>query len=310
MLNIKKLVLEKKMKSYNYQIFDCLFLYIVDTLLFLRYSIKWIFTFKGHKNLNKLKKFKDMGLGQNAFVIANGPSLLNVDFNKILKYQKEFDYKIFVLNSYSISPNSKIIIPNYYILSDPSYFLNNNKISQKRKEELNLDLKYIIRHNIITFVPIQFLSEAKDIGLNAYGFNDFEYKWGKSNISPLYSRSYTSMTAYKALAMSVFLNFDKIYIGGFDNSYFKSISVDKDNNVYYFNSHAYAQKDSAKYNNTEKGIRGLGDLLKIHSFLFSDLAQFPQNKIVNLDKNGLIDAFTKSHQLDIYVESYKENDVK
>lgn len=139
-----------------------------------------------------------------------------------------------------------------------------------------------------------------------YPFCDAEDSWVFSrNISPLYPRSYVSMTAYKALAIALFLGYEKVYICGFDNTYIRNFHVDEANRVYRLDEHF----DSVAYPNGKRrdywpantfGAGAVAELLVQYARLFKDLHRFPADRVINLDANSLVDAFAKSHDLDVY----------
>lgn len=289
--NFKKYVFE----NYNYTIYSPLELfkmYIVDKMLLFYGYFK---NLSRLKELNKTKQQKNSFKGYNAFVFAGGPSLSKVDFKKIRKYQEENNYKIITLNSYIINVNE--FIPNIHVLSDPAFFGYYQNIKQDRIKEIEKTIEFLNDNDILCFIPLQFKSSNK-LKKVLY-FNDFESKFSNNVIDITKPRGYLSMTAYKALAIAYFLGFEKIYIIGFDNNWFKYITVNEKNEIFYLNKHAIYQADDGVHKVEKREAKNLGDLLYKHSFLFSDLYKFPKN-IVNLDKESLVDAFSKEHDLDIY----------
>lgn len=90
----------------------------------------------------------------------------------------------------------------------------------------------------------------------------------------------------------MFLGFKNIYIAGYDNNYFKTIEVDKNNKIHYLENHAFKQGGTDKYSYEKDKSLNLAKLLLIWSYSFLDLCSFPKN-IINLDENSLIDAFKK-----------------
>jgi hypothetical protein len=122
------------------------------------------------------------------------------------------------------------------------------------------------------------------------GFVDYEVSCF-NNIAPIFPRSYNSMTLYKALAISVWLNYKKIYIIGMDNTYIKDIYCNKENHILRLERHAggenYLQDISALYSS-------IGDLVIKMGESFKHLEKFSNSKnIFNLDPYSLVDAFPK-----------------
>lgn len=269
-------------------------IFILDYLLYLRYLIK---NYKKLKELRKLESLRNSMKGKNAFVFANGPSLSLIDFKKVKYYQDILSYKVFCVNSF-ISKTTEIL-PDYYVLSDPAYFGYDNNLKEARLEEIKKDLYLLEKYKITLFVPLQF-KDRINLNTQIYFFNDCELRWFNRNVVDITKpRSYLSMTAYKALAVACFMGFDKIYICGFDNNWFTTFKTDKFNRVYYINNHFINQGDDGICYCDENEGRHLGEILFNHSYLFSDLFNFPKN-IINLDSNSLVDAFSKNHELDVY----------
>jgi len=107
------------------------------------------------------------------------------------------------------------------------------------------------------------------------------------------------MTAYKALAIACYLGYETIYICGFDNDYFKMVSVDENNVTYYYNKHFYDKGNKLKAVSSRGNT--ISDLFWDHHLLFKQLELFNTHNIINLNKKGLVDAFSKKHNLNLYL---------
>jgi hypothetical protein len=264
-------------------------------------------------DLNKLKELRKTSTLRNtmdhisAFVFANGPSLKKLDFFKVKKYQEE-GFKIFCVNSFIGDGTGLIFVPDYYVLSDPAFFGFFNELYEILDKEADKRIKEIknninaLKNNkdIKLFVPIQYHRKL-DMDNEIFYFNDIEYRWFNKNVyNIIYPRAYLSMTAYKALAIACFMGFKKVYICGFDNDYFKNITVDIENNLYYTNMHFKEQGDSKIRKVPHSEASNIAELLLGFSLLFEDLYKFPKDRIINLDNESLVDAFSKKHDLDVY----------
>ena len=247
--------------------------------------------------LKRTKELKNTKKGKKCFVFANGPSMNLLDIKKIEKYQKT-GFDVICVNSYIISDMAKTIVPNCYVLSDPASFGIQTNYSTSEGIIIHKKIvKCLNKLNIPVFIPVQYSNLS--IINHHYIFNDFENRFLR-NIDPTKPRGYRTMTAYKALAIACYLGYDNIYICGFDNDYFKAISVDENNDVYIINKHHY--DEGVKVRTTPGVGEGIGDILWEHYRLFKNLDLFKQFNIINLNKNGLIDVFSKKHDLDIYVD--------
>ena len=245
-------------------------------------------------NLKRTKELKNTKKGQKCFVFANGPSMDLLDVNKIEQYQKA-GFDVICVNSYILSDMAKTIVPNYYVLSDPVSFNVQTNYSTNEGTIINKKItKKLGRMKIPVFIPAQYSN--LNVPNYHYIFNDFGNRF-TSNINPMKPRGYLSMTAYKALASACYLGYDTIYICGFDNDYFKNFSVDENNDIYFTDKHYY--DTGHKYNIKPNKGEGLGNLLWEHHLLFKDLELFKKGSIINLNKDSLVDAFSKKHDLDV-----------
>lgn len=286
------------MRYVGFSLKELLRLHIVTMGLVTRYFIRHILPNRiVLKNSSRLFGSKK---GKSAFVFANGPSMNILDPNKIKEYCQK-GYEVFAVNSYINSNFGAIVTPNYYVLSDPAHFgVSLNLLSDNRKKEVAEDLDKIKNLGVELFVPAQFYHRVA--GINKYPFCDSENLFSKNVSDILKPRGYVSMTAYKALSIACYLGYDKIYICGFDNNYFKSLVVDSENNLYYMNEHFNECEKSLKVLHKIRKDEGenIGELLYNHHLLFKSLDKFCKESIINLDTNSLVDCFSKKHDLLVY----------
>lgn len=280
-----------KSPSEAFKLLDPLY-FLRDVLWSTRYYTRYILPKR--KSLHELKKLKNSKKGKSAFVFANGPSLANLSFEKVSKYQNE-GFDVFAVNSF-IS-NQKNFIPNFYVLSDPAYF-RRDIIETALKKRVEADLDLINKHKITCFLPFEF--DGKKNLEKFYYFNDAECLTFNNFSNPLIPRSFFSMTAYKALLISIYLGYDKVYISGFDNDYFLGINNNEENEVSLLDKHFYV-KDIDRKLIKSIGFNSIKDVLLDSYWLFYFLSKFSKYNIVNLDKKGLCDEFSKNHSLDVYL---------
>jgi len=286
--------------------FSYILLVGIDFMFFVKNRIN---AFLISKHFHDTKKLKNSFKNKSAFVLANGPSLKKINLAAIKKRQEDHGDKVICINSFINKLSSKLI-PDFYVVTDPVYFGldqdNHNEITLK---EVQNDLKLIEKYKIPTFIPVKFKDNI-NIKTKFYYFNDVEQRRFNSNVIDITKpRSYLSMTAYKSLSIACYLGFKEIYIAGFDNDYFKTIEVDKENRVYYSEEHYVNQGSSGKrLFSTSEGLKqnqnteseNLGKLLLSLSYLFSDLDKFPKN-IINLNEESLVNSFKKE---DIFRNSH------
>lgn len=261
-----------------------------DTIKYYKYYLQHVLPNK--QLLNDTRLLKNSKKGKSTFVFANGPSLNILDIYKVAYYIKNYGFDLFAVNSF-ISNYS--LSPTHYVLSDPVYF-NRLHHDHHRRIQLNDDLKNIISSSSEVFIPVQYHNYYKP---NHYCFCDFYYHFSNNVFDILRPHGYLSMTAYKALAIAGFMGYDRIYICGFDNDYFKNISVSRNNEILFEDKHFFG--DNKKVNKRPL-TTSIGDFLYRDHFLFSHLEKFKGKEIINLNPHGLIDTFSKSHDLDIYTK--------
>lgn len=305
--NIKRKYKPYHKRKFSFSLFDNMIYFLLDHFLLIKYLYLIMSDVNKIKELKKTSFLRNTMKHTNAFVFANGPSLKKLDFFKVKKYQEE-GFKIFCVNSFIGDGTGLTFVPDYYVLSDPAFFGFFNELYENLGKEADKRIKEIknninaLKNNkdIKLFVPIQYHRKL-DMDNEIFYFNDIEYRWFNKNVSNIiYPRAYLSMTAYKALAIACFMGFKKIYISGFDNDYFKNITVDIENNLYYTNMHFKEQGDSKIRKVTHSEASNIAELLLGFSLLFEDLYGFPKDRIINLDKESLVDAFSKKHDLDVY----------
>jgi hypothetical protein len=250
------------------------------------------------KKYEKLKSLRESKNGKESFVLANGPSVNKLDPEKLLKEKENRDADLFCVNYFPLSKLSKTVGPEYLVLSDPYSFELGVKKNRMCIDEAEKSVKKI-------FVPARFANTAKgSTNVDIVEFNDERgaHIFGNS-IDPTKPRSYISMTAYKALAISIYLGYERIFICGFDNTYVRMFGCDKNNRIYRTDEH-FSEKsypnDDEKDMWLEENVEDVKDVLFTYSRLFRDLKKFKGNGVVNMDAESLTDAFPKSNEVKVY----------
>jgi hypothetical protein len=258
----------------------------------------------------EIRALRNRHQDRSVLVFANGPSLAKLDPEKVRRLQRDRGFHVIAINAYLNSDFGRAVTPDYYVLSDPNYWtghvpehqivhLSETQRAHARQQEARTaaqiwDLLRI--HDIGLFVPADRYEQTEHA--RKYPFCDFSFSFFTNVTDISRPLGVSSLSIYKALAIACYLGYQKIYICGVDNSQFKTFSVDRDNNVLYEIRHYYddGRSEFIKYR-TRTSIF----LFLYHfSFYFSSLEKFKSFPIVNLDPDGLVDCFSKSHDLDVY----------
>lgn len=244
--------------------------------------------------LDPLRKLKGSKKGHEALIFANGPSVAKLTAGDYLALKVSGRTDFFGLNYFVSSELCKEVGLDYYVTSDPYFFSPRNPKIDQILDEVNIHVRkgVFVGHNSHQ----ETIATVKKMGKNVVRFND---RNGSSvfsdNINPEHPRAYVSLTAYKALALAVYMGYDKIYLTGFDNSFFKNLFCDPDNVLYrlpeHFDSKAY-YFDGTRVPLFNKDRRMHQEMIG-SSRIFSDLYKFPGTHIFNLDPESYTDRFKK-----------------
>lgn len=239
-----------------------------------------------------LFRLKGFGQGKNALVIGNGPSQGLLDLELVQKF-KEDGGEIFVVNFWNVNEKLSSCIPDFIVISDPATLAPDGGFPSVRDKnrilkeyiEKNKDIKLICPLSRCSELSIFFGSER------IFGFSDIELNLFSKNIKPIFPRAYLSMTLYKAIAVALWFNYEKIYVIGMDNTYPRDIYCDINNRILSLERHAGVSDYVLDVTESDGSISNrLADL----SRLFRDASLLRgDGKVINLDKYSLTDAFPK-----------------
>ena len=253
----------------------------------------YYFRYKSYlKNLIKLKKLKK---NKNVIVLGNGDSVNLLDPKKILKLKKNFD--VIATNTYFFSKLSKVIIPDYYLISDRRVLTPNNSNFTKQKIKTcklsNSRLKK--SKKTILLLPAEF-HKINQFSNQVFYFNNLEDDYSKNSSNLERPRGFRSMSGLKALSAACYLGYKKIYFCGIDFSQWASFKVN-DKNIIYQSSRYFFSKNNIHKNTNNKKIY---NLLKDISDIYLSQEIFNKEAIVNLNPYSLNDVFSKKHKLKVY----------
>lgn len=235
-------------------------------------------------SVRKLEEMESMNVDSDLLIVANGPSAGNIDQEMIQRFCERGGY-LMVMNWAHLNPAVNSTNPNFWISAD------RRPIEESEKaEELQQWLSE--RPETMLFVP--------EIRVERY-----EHRFPRHRVTafcrlairnirlrhwkekPIFPKSFISQTGLHAIQIALWLGFTRIFIIGFDNTFFREIRVNERNELVNIITHA------GEENREELGGAGMSSFLRFQSILFGDYLKFSENEIFNLDLNSYTDAFTK-----------------
>lgn len=248
-------------------------------------------TARPHRDaLIELNMLKNSKIGRSALVLASGPSAdgLNHDF------LERFVDDVLVINGFNKLKIAEKIKPVFYGLSDPAHLKDLSGKQESERQEL---LSYVEKVGATLFLPHHAYKNQAFNEFQCLFFDDRELTFFNNSINPTKPRGYGSTTIYKMLALACFLNYDKIYILGIDNTNFYNYRGTPDNRIVDIGLNTAESIDESRstfISDYERAFTsGIAGRMQSYSHLFGDLGKFPRDKIINLDPNSLIDIFPK-----------------
>jgi hypothetical protein len=271
-------------RNTSISLFGRLYYHLYTLLLCLKHYPKDIWL--GRNYLAKTWRIKNSKNTKKVLVIGNGPSQGYLD-KEILKRFVMSGGETICVNFWNLNDTLSAHIPTWLVLSDPQTF----RLVQEKTKSDSL-IEYLKAHpQIKLVVPCGWARDVKKKGIKneVFIFVDTELSVWK-NINPILPRGYVSMTLYKALAWSIYLNYAGIGIIGMDNTYPRNIYSDKNNRVLTHDVHNGLEDTVHDFTEVHNNVAGVLDHLLL---VFHHLEYFPSEKIVNLDQYSLTDRFRK-----------------
>ena len=240
-------------------------------------------------------------------IFGNGPSL-NIDIQLV----ESFGDNVMVVNSFVNSTFFKKIRPNYYIITDPGFFL---KTEDKRllniqkqlisaiSKDLSWEIQFIIPKKFYNSDTVIFLRKNKYVNVITYkdkptigGFewiNNHLYKFNFAN--PHYQNILIA-----SIFLSMKLRFKKIIIYGADHSWHEDLYL-SDNNILFrndkhFNSNLTSRPLQIKLKNKSMDVsRQFDDLSRVFRTYHQIQNYASKNgvEIINKSSKTWIDAFKR-----------------
>lgn len=242
------------------------------------------------KTRNFLKKSANKNSARNVFVFANGPSLKDIDFDKIAK-MKSNGYDVIAINSF-VSKSANQLKPDYVVFADNIHFGRRVAASTQYED----DLSWCVDNNVRLFVPAHYYKSVAS--KNKVAFNAFANIHSKNTTDITRPLGYYPLTALYALSLAKSLGYKNVYIAGFDNSYFKDFVVHDDNEIELRHKHYYDsdQVDTVVKRDSTPTSKLFFDFYR-HFYFIEKVVDC---RFINVSKVTYLNTIVKDNSMDIY----------
>lgn len=255
---------------------------------------------QSRRELTDLKKTS----ARKTFVFANGPSLKSLDFVKVARLVDSGEFDLIVLNSFASKVLSqKVVKPTLCIFADPAHFFGPKRVDIR--VQIEKDVTEVNEAGCLALIPEKY-SHASRFDRSIQFCSSYNaYCGNMSDVTR--SMGHYGATAMVALSAALHLDYEEIYLCGYDNSHFRNLGVDEEGKKYFDERHFYDAKDnegvkiylpSGKY-----GLMSsvLYDATQ-HFFYLEKFARASGDnpRIFNVAKETWTDAFPRRFDLDIY----------
>lgn len=235
-------------------------------------------------SVRTLEEMESMYVDSDLLIVANGPSSGNIDHATIQRF-RERGGRLMVMNWAHLNPAVKSTNPDFWISADRRPIEESEKAGQLQqwlfeRPETMILVPEIRVERYKDFFPSHCVAAFCRLAIRHFRFRHWEEK-------PIFPKSFISQTGLHALQVALWLGFSRIFIIGFDNTFFREIRVNERNELVNLITHA------GEENREEVGGQGMSNFLRSQSTLFADYMKFSEDNVFNLDLNSYTDAFPK-----------------
>lgn len=261
----------------------------IGVLINFLFALPEIFLYKSA--LTGLRRVKGSKSDRAALLIANGPSSANLNLNNIKSEIQSGNIDLYLINFSILDEAYLQLNPNYIVLSDEA---TRPDVETQRNRQLWDLISGLKSTQVIT--PMLWHGKFNQLSCadsSCLHFVDVCLIGWTDNCSPMFPYGYVPLTAYKALSVANYMNYSEILLSGYDNSMFRSISVDSKNRLIEGPNHSSENyKDSNDL--TKLFENGISDYFYGLSLSFLSLKKsFGHLQIINLGVNSEVDCFPK-----------------
>lgn len=228
---------------------------------------------------------------KSAFVFANGPSMGDIDLKKVRQLCDTGKYDLIAINSY-LSNSADVAKPTFAVFADNVHFIDGNT-------QYNRDIETCERLDIPYFAPAKYIDHKHPLRRGYCSLSNIDLANTSDITRPA---GYYGVTAFFAISLAKSLGYKKIYICGFDNSYFRDFEVDEDGTMHIRHKHYYDKKNTDTRVPCLYGSSAEFFFDTYRHFHYLEKISYKRGEIENVARSSFVSSIRRNFNLNIYYD--------
>ena len=255
--------------------------------------------FSSRASAQDVKSLSKKSKVDSCIILGNGPSLKDVlsNYQDCLK-----EYETVAVNIFCSSEAFEVIMPKYYVLTDPGFF------DDKAKDERLLDIQNKAQQGFsrVSWDMVLFLPSINRRSSLVKRINNRHIRICFYNLTPidgflslqhwLFKRNLGMPVAMNVLCASIFLmnniGYKRIYLLGADHSWLESFYINENNELILGDKHFYGSQNVHANETLSAWLHYLSVGFRSHERL-AEYAHYLGHEVINLTADSYIDAYPR-----------------
>lgn len=249
--------------------------------------------------LSRNKQLYSRKKSNRCFVIGNAPSLNLIDLNKILKEDK------IMVNSFYKKAGLLDLKPNFWVLADPIFWLNEEEFFEPIINVLDnslVDTRLFIRDEAMSSLERDIYNKENVYFYNMNDSNDtLDNDIDLTRSVPHFAQNVIS----PALMLAIYLKYDEIILIGCDHTWWGYSKEEIEQGV--IQPHIYTKSESDIAHNMKTfqnyGYEGIQETIIRQKYEYMELDRVAKKnniKIINATKGGYLEIFERMDYEDLF----------
>ena len=253
--------------------------------------------------------YKNSGINQSIYVLANGPSL-NEEIVELRQQGTLFKEPLFVVNFFGLSPSFSELKPSRYCLADSGFFIDRLRVDETShligilNKEVTWSMNLYVQDACYSIAKKKIINE----NIRVVPISTLHYSGFECIRSYFYRKGWSTPSFVNVLMMVEYVclneGFKTIYLYGADHTFLNNLIVGDDNVLYVNDEHFYGKEK------TIADIHPNGKPWRVAEFIYDKYLTFIEHdvmrryadylgaKIINCTKGSLIDSYVRLAQLE------------